>query len=1073
MLKALGSFFIKATPKVVKELMKPGKGVVKYFKTVSKSWEKSKAYKFAEDFLGKKPGEFVKDQAKAALNNGAAFDLVIGFAKGIAGNLTSGGGVPPSAGIYGGGTPRTSAGTPVPGASTMNVGMMETTKSFNRVSQGMSKLDNDARLASLRSKKLVDNYKKDISKRDFSIGELTGIGAELGKSAKFNRGTLTSNLDTKKPKMLKNIPMKGKLKNVPPSQDATAKEVNSYLNTLINQLNEKQESDSRIINENLDTLLKELSTKEDTTANQMMTNLGRYNEATLEKLGELIAKAETASFKKQQESSFHQTGLLSEKIDSSHDFTVKGIETIRAEVLANTQTMYAINKQNRAIDEEYRAAEDRKNKGVTLSNIYTFVQQIAKMIQMQFKTPEVWDQNMRDAMYVLAEQVGYELGQFAQTLFELSKTAEIVLAKFHKKVKKIPVVGDMVFGLGKGLMSLNKNVFEGMLGLNGTGVGLKFDGETGYFENYEELENQENESLGTESKFRNSLGVGILGTKLSGVREADKYNSYEEDNLDGLKTKGKGNFQSITGKQLFLQGDDLKQKENESDEDYYKRIAREAISQEASGLKFTKDNQITIDNTKVRDTKDEAAKRWESEVSLISDAYMKYVNKANILEKGTRTGRALGGGRDRIEYSKTDVGQGYKQAKDKIMNSSLFKDKTNFTIRVYKELGFRLSQCFKIAANLGIRYTVNDTIRPVTYKENYSSNHLIGLAVDVGIEGMANIAKDFGFKGSPNIKWTDLEQMVLYGEFNGKKLSSSKYDIVKSWWELLNIFTSVGDLSVGIVNGSEDFVEDGKGLTNGDRVDLVHIQIGNRATELSKNDMSKISYTMENEADGLDGERTLDSMTSIFGRDNSNSYSSTEILKSFALDELKNEEGENRFKKIGEDLYIKGKDGELYKLEKTELGTIDSDDVKSRGWGFWNNKDEKAQILDYIKNNSSVTDYNKTLLAQALLENLKEAKIANSGNYETERALTKHILSELDSSDGNQDGIIGGTEINYNKITQDMNLSLDEIKEMIKQLAATNTAMHLANQAGTINNTKNNDSGAIDDFGSTGINNPQ
>lgn len=1068
MLKALGSFFIKAAPRAVKELMKPGKGVTKYFKNVSKSWEKSKAYKFTEDFLGKKPGEFVKDQAKAAINNGAAFDMVIGFAKGVAGNLASKG-TTHSAGIYGGGTPRTSAGTPVPGASTMNIGMMETTKSFNRVSQGMSKLDNDARMASLRSKKLVDSYKKDISKKDFSIGELTGIGAELGKSARFNRATLTSNLDGKKPKMLKNIPMKGKLKNAPPSQDTTAREINSYLNTIINQLSEKQESDSRIINENLDILLRELSTKEDTTANQMMTNLGRYNEATLEKLGELIAKAETASFKKQQESSFHQTSLLSEKIDSSHDFTVKGIETLRSEILSNTQTMYAINKQNRAIDEEYRAAEDRKNKGVTLSNIYTFVQQIAKMVQMQFKTPEVWDQNMKDAMYVLAEQVGYELGQFAQTLFELSKSVEIVLAKFHKKVKDIPLVGDIVFGMGKGLMTLNKNVFEGLLGLNGTGVGLKFDGESGYFENYEDLENNENESLGTESTFRNSLGVGVLNTKLTGIREVSTYKSYEEDKLDGLKTKGKGKFQSITGKLSYLQGDDIKQWENETDEDYYSRISKIAISQEAENLKFKKDNQIYVDNAKIKDTKDEAVRRWKTEVSLISDAYMKYSNNANILEKGTRTGRALKRDADRLEYSKTTVGDEYALAKDKIINSSLFKGKSNFTVKIYKELGFRLAQCFKIASNLGIRYTVNDTIRPVTYKVKYRSNHQIGLAVDVGVEGVAGILEKFGFAGSPYIKWSQLEHMVMYKELNGKELSSAQYEIIKSWWDLLNIFNSVGDLSIGIVNGSEDYIQDRSGLIEGDRVDLVHIQIGNKADVLSENEMSTISSTMEYDADALDGEKTLDSMKSWFGRDNSQSYNSYEILKDFALGELFNEEGNNIFKKQGDDLYILGKDGEYHRLKDTKLETINSDNVKK---SFFSQGTDDSQLIKYISENPSAISGKETLIAQSLLENLKEAKMNKSSNYEMERAKARTILEALDKSDGNKDNIIGGKEIDYNKIAYDTYLELEDIKAMIQQLAASNTSMHLASQAAIVNNNGNN-KGPVDTFGSTGANTPK
>ena len=1091
MLRFIGSFIAKALPTAAMHMAKPAKGAVKYFAKAGKSIAKTKAYKFVEDFLGEKPGTWAKKQAHDALKNGQGITAAMGFIKGLTNNWGS----EPVSNIYPQGTPRTSTGAPVPGAALMNQGITATSKSFNTVSRGMHKFEAEQTKQNTKNKKLIDSYQKNITKKDFSIGELSGLGADIRKTAEGHRGTLTSNIKGSKAQALRSVRPSTRMKSPIATQDQTAKEVNNYLNQIITQLNDKQTSDLEILNSNLETIFKELNKKEEMTAEQMLKNIGRYNEVTLQKLGEVIAKAETVSFKKQQESAYHQTGMLSDKLDSAHSYNTKGIDTLRAEIMANTQTMYAINKQNRAIDEEYRALEEKKNQGITLSNIYTFCQQIARMVQLSFRTPQLLQQNMKDAVYSIAESLGYELGAFAQTLKEINVALIKVMENIHKKVKGSWILDPLVWNIGKALTWTNKKIFTALLGLNTSGVenmlgGSKyFDIEGDLSEKYEM-----NKDSGAESESRN---IGQQKFTVNAARKNEKYRFDSAEDYSEVSKTGKGTYTSVTGEKLKVDSEEFKKRENENDFDYKMRIAKVSSRLESENIILNKDNKLMVDGVQVRVSKNEARKMYADALESMKQAYVKYEAGYTKQIKGYRPGYVV---ENHVIGAKDISSAVYNRRRDFV--NAVWQGEQ--TVLLVPELIMRVSQCLQIAANLGIPFRINDTIRDIGY-EGYSTDrrspHMQGVAVDIQpdwvIQAVSEYAKNKGFqnyKGTIGLQLTELEDIVL-NDHSKYGLSKADYERLKNWWLLLMIFKKTGEMTIG--NGNPDLYphpKTGK-MRKGERNDLVHIQISDTASVLNAGQIKRIAehYKPEKfeENDFIDPNseiEKLDIHSSIFNmgydytKDNIGGTTIATIAS--GLGDIANLEGSNRYKYTSDQnnnrqLQVLGGDGQMHNIDDIDVSTINNPNgptynnkyltgLKKFGYGLigkhGNQEHTTDQLVEYLKY-APEEDVEKLLPSlMKTYQDLEHKRKTEglSGAERTQRDQMLKALKNIDERDGVKDEKYKNSIDLYTAQSLEViNAKLDELGNLIT--AGTISTQDQIKKSQNNNSNENNYSSQVQD----------
>lgn len=868
MFKAIISFFTKAAPRFVGEMMKPGKGVVKMFAKYNDALNKSKFGKAATSFLGKTPGEFMKECGRDALKTSAINAMVRG-----AGGLFSGGS--PKQYRF----PSKSAGNVIgggkaPGIQQTQAAQASTAQSYNRASRLLSAEASKQAALKKKQKKVIDRYRKNIQRKNWSVAEITSLSNQLETDLKHQKETLTAGLKTGKhtPDGLRAVKPSRGMK--PPARvPAEQKELATYTQEALEEMNAQLQENIKTVNDNVNKSIAEMVRKEEETAAQMMANLGNYNTITYKKLADTVTKTEEVSFKKQQESAYYQTEVIADKLDSSHDYNTKQLEAVRSEVLTNTQSMYELDKQNRMIEENYRALEDRKNNGFTLATLGALLTQTHRMVQSSLKTPDIINDNVNNAMRSVAFTAGEELGKLIQIAAELVQGIRAMLASLYKKFSKNWVIGNILGGTLNALDWGYDKIFRGLLGVEDSVIGDVF-GKAGSLQELQQEKEDEEYDGGIADQRDTQKSIERQGDTVyrssGGKFDVRKQVVTQQDlishNYKIDEKKKELTFMTNTGYQVKLKHD---QGDDESSEAYKRRKVAEAIDLETAENFFYDEAQGSVPS---RYSKEEARANLNTCMKLIEGVHIKK-------QKGSGTQKYT------MDYIYDVVGaEGQSgtlswphseppavEVRDGSLHNlkRIIADDDNLYIQAWHKQGdelslkgglkIRLQKAFKEAAAKGIKFKVTSTFRAPSAASQYLSPHHLGIAVDVIIEGLsAAVEQWWNIPGEVNrdlarsqgyiviLTAEDLDGLI--NKTNTKEgMPADAHDLFVQWGEWQQICSN-NELSVGVHKYYK--AAEARGVKNGTRrLDMVHIQVAGTAIEIDEFKMASAMIMQRSMAD--------------------------------------------------------------------------------------------------------------------------------------------------------------------------------------------------------------------------------
>lgn len=861
MLQAVLQFVAKAAPRFVGAMMRPGRKAQAYYRLMAGKFAKTKHYEKIRDFLGEKPGQFFKECARDAVKQ-TTTNLMFGAMMGAANKIMSGGTKMLS-------FPRritgSVGGNKVPGIQGIQAAQTTAVKSFNSVSRVMNMDKQSLQAQRSKQKKIIDRYKKSFQRKNFSMGEIATLGQKLEVDLQKQKGKLTKALKDGDKTLVGmsqiRQPQKIAVPNVPADQKALA----DYTKQAFDQTNQQMVDNIKAVNENLKRSLVTMQKKQEDISQRMMSNLGNYNSVAMSKLADTVTKAEETSFKKQQESAFYQTEMLADKMDASHDYTTKQGEVLRTEVAANRQTMYDLNKQDRMIDDQYRALEEKRNKGVTLATLAAMVQSTAGMVQQGLKTPDVIKENVDNAMQQVAKTAGEEVGRLIMLFKTLLDGWRTILYKVYD-VLPFPINNTVrpIIGL---LDWVNHRIFKGLLGADDSAVAdyfgtpMDFNKMIGAKNDYME-EGEGGRSL-EEVKGRLKYVVGHQGAVRSSSADRDAVNqaTIKYDIHDrNFKHKGGGNYQvmTISGKTFEVKGEKLA---GESDDQFMDRMQAIATEMELSEPIDLKDIDASRENTK-----EAVDKTYLDAIDLIENCYVERGSKDTFIttyklhgfvsatmgnncgpetEFFEITGENLSINNKEIVTPEKPMGKDNRYFKNFWQPAWLGK---GTKLGVNGELKIRLSKLFKQARERGIKYYVSSVMRIPNNKFGYMSAHTIGFAVDVSIDcgsmgKMSSVIAKFFPQGvaAEKITWDELQFIVKEGDkvLEDKPGKEMAYMYFKQWFDFLTLCNAQG-LSFGSTGTS--LVKSYRKELEGQNVvlDLVHITLSNERNRMQEHEATNI-----------------------------------------------------------------------------------------------------------------------------------------------------------------------------------------------------------------------------------------
>lgn len=855
MFKSIISFFVKAAPRFVGEMMKNPKNITKMFKRAGEKLAKSEFAKKTENFLGQKPGEFMKECARDAVKQSATSLMMSAMTGGVTKLFSGGGGKQYS-------FPNKTSGSVIagggkaPGIQTTNAAQYSNVKAFNQTSRALGAEANRQAKLRKQQKKVIDRYRKDIQRKNFSVAELTSLSARLEKELRQQKTALTTGLKSGKHQSegLKAVQPAKKIKQptrIPQEQQQLA----AYTKEALEDMNSQMQENIKAVNENISKSIAAMNKKEEEIAQKMMSNLGNYNTVTYKKLADTVTKTEEVSFKKQQESAYYQTDMLADKLDSSHDYNSKQLEVLRGEVLGNTQTMYELDKQSRMIDENYRALEERKNNGFTLATLGALLTQTYQMVQSSLKTPDIINKNVNDAMRSVAFTAGEEVGKLIQILAEGFNGIRAFFRKLYASVADVPVVAPMVGGLVNALDWVNDRIFRGLLGVEDSVIGDVF-GTPGTLADMEKdlIEKKYGDDHGDNSKLGSRVSSTNYAGALLSTGGKHSYNLEANHMADLFDTNWKVNGNKVevmtnSGWTTTLKHD---KRDDESEEDYKKRKLDEAIDKET-----TEGFYYSGDNIPSRDNEQQARERLNQAIREIEGATVKRSGQRGPKYMLDYTYDAIHATlkpsyphSEPPAESKAKKHDGNKHKNCiEILTDGYFDSAwgagAKTSLQLVGGLKMRLLKAFKQASAKGIKYQVSSIFRTPSIGYSYCSPHHLGIAVDVAIEGMAiaipkcwTEAKSYD-PNSHNTYWSviltsdDLEELINRSQLK-PGTSEADYDLFVQWGEWQKI-CSQNELSVGVF--SYPIASTARKITDGTkRLDMVHIQVANTAQALTQSD---------------------------------------------------------------------------------------------------------------------------------------------------------------------------------------------------------------------------------------------
>lgn len=852
MIKPILSFLTKAVPRFVGEIIKNPKNTIKIFKEAGEKLEQSEFGKKAEAFLGQKPGEYLKECARSAVQQ-STINAMMGLINGGISKVFSGGGgkqysfPPKSSGNVTGGVGK------APGIQTTNAAQHSSVRTFNQASRALGMDYKKQNLLRKKQKKTIDNYRREYKRKNFSIAEITTLSTQLENKLQQQKNKLTSGLKSGKhaPENLEAVKPAKKLKQ-PHSIPQEQQQLATYTKEAIEDMNAQLQDNIKAVNTNISKSIAEMNKKEEEIAQKMMANLGNYNTIAYKNLADTVTKTETVAFQKQEASSYHQTDMLAEKLDSSHDYNSKQMEVVRGEVLENTQTMYELDKQNRMIAENYRALEERKNNGFTLATIGALLTQTYQMVHSSLKTPDVINDNVNNAMRSVAFTAGEEVGKMIQMLAELLQAIRAPFQQLYRKVHGMAIVGPVVGGLVNALDWVNDRIFRGLLGVEDSVVGDLF-GRPGNVadiqvdaikEKYGDEEGSVTVQEVTQPKkmYANEEGY-VRGAAMTSDASVNSYMRSDLVNSHFADRDGKVEMLTNSGYAVTLKSD---RKEDESFDDYKARKVREAIEIE------TEDFGYVAQSSSARDTKAEASARLKDAYlyientkltrSSVSEWDVDYVISGE--EKGESHPPALKyADRNTISANKQEI----TNNKDHIESSKfqqhwVGKD----TLQLAGELKLRVMKLLKEASKQGIKYYITSMLRVPNLKRSYLSIHNMGLAIDIGVglvrekgESMSSLLEKYsvviqrqykdikGMYRSTALSWKDLTDMVKRpDEYLVPGTPDDIKDIFLQWYTFLGMCSKQG-LTFGSTSYNLAYRAMGRPETPdpSNPVDLVHISL--------------------------------------------------------------------------------------------------------------------------------------------------------------------------------------------------------------------------------------------------------
>lgn len=846
MVQAVFSFIAKAAPRFVGAMMKPGRKAQAYYRLMSGKFAKTKAYEKVRDFLGEKPGTFMKECARDAVKQ-TTTNLMFGAMMGAANKIMSGGTKMLSfpkriAGSVG--------GVKAPGIQGIQAAQTTAVKSFNSVSRVMNMDKQSLHEQRSKQKKIIDRYKRNFQRKNFSMGEIATLGQKLEVDLQRQKGKLTKALKDGDKTIVGMSQIKQAQKIAVPNVPADQKALADYTKQAFDQTNQQMVDNIKAVNENLKRSLITMQKKQEDISQRMMSNLGNYNSVAMSKLADTVTKAEETSFKKQQESAFYQTELLADKMDASHDYTTKQGEVLRTEVAANRQTMYDLNKQDRMIDDNYRMLEEKRNKGVTLATLAAMVQSTAGMVQQGLKTPDVIKENVDHAMQQVARTAGEEVGRLIMIFKNLIDGWRTALYTIYNKLPGFvkwtvrPVIGLLDW--------VNDKIFRGLLGADdsivadyfGTPMNLNSmleDQHAGVddMRSYAEAQGKENYIAGANGLIRTQAAYTGAATTV-----------YKGKDIDEIHTKVMGNSVQVMTKSGYTTTLKNDKRADETDEAFLSRKRQEALDEEMD-QPF---EMFDIDESRVSNNR-------------LANEYYRQATALIAVERVTRDDIENLESVYRFESTRTSS-EYHSVTKLPAEHSNEFTDSASThrefvtpeaqprsehkgsrfygyfsaiwngkrEIRLNTEVSMRVHKMLKLARERGIRFVVTSIMRPPCVGTasgkaiNYLSEHNLGLALDICIDtsphfhNMSDLCSNYldNVPKSPDLLLSQLNKVI---ETQGRSLHDGPkkdyaYMYLKQWFDFLSLCQAQG-----LTFGSTAYKHSVTGETPGpgDCRDLVHI----------------------------------------------------------------------------------------------------------------------------------------------------------------------------------------------------------------------------------------------------------
>lgn len=845
MVQAVFQFIAKAAPRFAGALMKPGRKAQAYYRLAAQKFSKTKVYERMENFLGEKPGSFLKDCARDAVKQ-TTTNLMFGAMMGAANKIMSGGTKMLSfpkriSGNVG--------GVKAPGINSIQAAQTTAVKSFNSVSRVLTTDKSALNEQRKKQNRIIDRYKKSFQKKNFSMGEIATLGQKLEVDLQKQKGKLTRALKDGDKTLVGMANIKQPQRIPVPNVPAEQKDLAEYTKQALEQTNQQMVDNIKAVNENLKRSLVTMQRKQEDISQRMMSNLGNYNSVAMSKLADTVTKAEETSFKRQQESSFYQTELLSEKMDASHDYSSKQADALRAEVAATRQTIYDVDKQDRMIDDQYRMLEERRNKGVTLATLAGMLQSTAGMVQQGLKTPDVINENVKHAMEMVARTAGEEVGRLIQIFKNLIDGWRAMLYKVHNlipwpfRATVRPIIGLLDW--------VNDKIFRGLLGADDSTIADYF-GTPMNLSDMLAMEHAQNDDM--RSYAEASGGMNYVAGSNGIVRTQAEFNDaaqtvYKGKNIEDIHTKIMKDKVQVMTKSGYVTTLENDRQAGESEADFLSRKKAEALEEEldapftmidvdesrassnrAANEYYRKAEALITNEKVIRDDVEHLETVYRFESTRVSDEFHAETSiPAEYPQDFTKSNATH---KEFVSPDKNPNKQGnnifYKNF------STMWNGKKEIGLNT--EVSMRVMKMLKIARERGIRFKVTSIMRPpaVARKSgspiNYLSEHNLGLAVDISIDtsphfsSMSEVTSAYcdNAPQSPDLLFSQLNKIVDTG---GKTLSDGPkrdyaFMYLKQWFDFLSLCQPQG-----LTFGSTAYPHSvtGEKPPAGDFRDLVHI----------------------------------------------------------------------------------------------------------------------------------------------------------------------------------------------------------------------------------------------------------